>query len=144
MVHQSGDLEVPCDEVRGCRKVQMREIFTEKVDINQTEEEEQTMAKQKIRIRLKAYDHQVLDQSAKKIVETAKRTGSRVSGPIPLPTEKNIYTILRSPHVNKDSREQFEMRTHKRLIDIADPNPKTVDALMRLDLPAGVDIEIKL
>jgi small subunit ribosomal protein S10 len=122
----------------------MREIFTEKVDINQTEEEEQTMAKQKIRIRLKAYDHQVLDQSAKKIVETAKRTGSRVSGPIPLPTEKNIYTILRSPHVNKDSREQFEMRTHKRLIDIADPNPKTVDALMRLDLPAGVDIEIKL
>ncbi|MBS3976360.1 MAG: 30S ribosomal protein S10 [Syntrophomonadaceae bacterium] len=102
------------------------------------------MAKQKIRIRLKAYDHQVLDQSAKKIVETAKRTGSRVSGPIPLPTEKNIYTILRSPHVNKDSREQFEMRTHKRLIDIADPNPKTVDALMRLDLPAGVDIEIKL
>jgi len=122
----------------------MREIFTEKVDINQTDEEEQTMAKQKIRIRLKAYDHQVLDQSAKKIVETAKRTGSRVSGPIPLPTEKNIYTILRSPHVNKDSREQFEMRTHKRLIDIADPNPKTVDALMRLDLPAGVDIEIKL
>ncbi|MEW6662817.1 MAG: 30S ribosomal protein S10 [Bacillota bacterium] len=102
------------------------------------------MAKQKIRIRLKAFDHKVLDQSAQKIVETAKRTGSRVSGPIPLPTEKNIYTILRSPHVNKDSREQFEMRTHKRLIDIADPNPKTVDALMRLDLPAGVDIEIKL
>ena len=98
------------------------------------------MAKtQKIRIRLKAYDHTALDQSAAKIVETAKRTGAQVSGPIPLPTEKNI-----SPHVNKDSREQFEMRTHKRLVDILEPTPKTVDALMRLDLPAGVDIEIKL
>ncbi len=102
------------------------------------------MAKNKIRIRLKAYDHQLLDQSSQRIVETAKRTGANVSGPIPLPTEKNIYTILRSPHVNKDSREQFEMRTHKRLIDINEPTPKTVDALMRLDLPAGVDIEIKL
>ncbi|HHW06080.1 MAG TPA: 30S ribosomal protein S10 [Clostridia bacterium] len=102
------------------------------------------MAKQKIRIRLKAFDHRLLDQSAQKIVETAKRTGADVSGPVPLPTEKNIFTILRSPHVNKDSREQFEMRTHKRLIDILDPTPKTVDALMRLDLPAGVDIEIKL
>jgi len=102
------------------------------------------MAKQKIRIKMKAFDHKVLDQSAEKIVETAKRTGALVSGPIPLPTEKNIYTILRSPHVNKDSREQFEMRTHKRLIDIIDPTPKTVDSLMRLDLPAGVDIEIKL
>ena len=101
------------------------------------------MAKtQKIRIRLKAYDHTALDQSAAKIVETAKRTGAQVSGPIPLPTEKNM--ILRSPHVNKDSREQFEMRTHKRLVDILEPTPKTVDALMRLDLPAGVDIEIKL
>ncbi|NLL53341.1 MAG: 30S ribosomal protein S10 [Peptococcaceae bacterium] len=99
---------------------------------------------QKIRIRLKAFDHKTLDQSAERIVETAKRTGASVSGPIPLPTEKNIYTILRSPHVNKDSREQFEMRTHKRLIDILDPTPKTVDALMRLDLPSGVDIEIKL
>ena len=99
---------------------------------------------QKIRIRLKAYDHKALDQSAAKIVETAKRTGAQVSGPIPLPTEKNIYTILRSPHVNKDSREQFEMRTHKRLVDILEPTAKTVDALMRLDLPAGVDIEIKL
>ena len=89
---------------------------------------------QKIRIRLKAYDHKALDQSAVKIVETAKRTGALVSGPIPLPTEKNIFTILRSPHVNKDSREQFEMRTHKRLIDILEPTPKTVDALMRLDL----------
>jgi len=102
------------------------------------------MSKQKIRIRLKAYDHKILDQSAAKIVETAKRTGAKVAGPVPLPTEKAIYTILRSPHVNKDSREQFEMRTHKRLIDIVEPGPKTVDALMRLDLPAGVDIEIKL
>ena len=108
-------------------------------------EELKTMAKtQKIRIRLKAYDYKALDQSASKIVETAKRTGAQVSGPIPLPTEKNIYTILRSPHVNKDSREQFELRTHKRLIDILNASPKTVDALMRLDLPAGVDIQIKL
>ena len=99
---------------------------------------------QKIRIRLKAFDHKILDQSAEKIVETAKRTGASVAGPIPLPTERNVYTILRSPHVNKDSREQFEMRTHKRLIDIIDPTPKTVDSLMGLDLPAGVDIEIKL
>jgi small subunit ribosomal protein S10 len=102
------------------------------------------MAKQKIRIRLKAYDHQVLDQSSEKIVDTAKRSGALVSGPIPLPTEKQIYTILRAPHKYKDSREQFEMRTHKRLIDILSPTPQTVDALMRLDLPSGVDIEIKL
>ena len=102
------------------------------------------MAKQKIRIRLKAYDHKLLDLSASQIVDTAKRTGASVSGPIPLPTEKSVYTILRSPHVNKDSREQFEMRTHKRLIDILEATPKTVDSLMRLDLPAGVDIEIKL
>ncbi|HCP14335.1 MAG TPA: 30S ribosomal protein S10 [Peptococcaceae bacterium] len=103
------------------------------------------MAKQqKIRIRLKAYDHKILDASAEKIVDTAKRTGASVAGPVPLPTERNLYTILRSPHVNKDSREQFEMRTHKRLIDIIDPTPKTVDSLMSLDLPAGVDIEIKL
>ncbi|HHW39851.1 MAG: 30S ribosomal protein S10 [Bacillota bacterium] len=102
------------------------------------------MARQKIRIRLKAFDHKILDQSAQKIVETARRTGASISGPVPLPTEKSIITILRSPHVNKDSREQFEMRTHKRLIDILEPTPKTIDALMRLDLPAGVDIEIKL
>lgn len=100
--------------------------------------------KEKIRIRLKAYDYQVLDQSAQKIVETAKRTGAKVSGPVPLPTEKEIITILRATHKYKDAREQFEMRTHKRLIDILLPTPKTVDALMRLDLPAGVDIEIKL
>ena len=102
------------------------------------------MAKQKIRIRLKAFDHQLLDQSAEKIVETAKRTGASVSGPIPLPTDKEIITILRAVHKYKDSREQFEMRTHKRLIDILNPTPKTVDALMRLNLPAGVDIDIKL
>ena len=102
------------------------------------------MANQKIRIKLKAYEHTVIDQSAERIAETAKRTGSRVSGPIPLPTEKEIVTILRSPHKHKDSREQFEMRTHKRLIDILDPTPRTVDALTKLDLPAGVEIEIKL
>ena len=102
------------------------------------------MANQKIRIKLKAYEHNLIDQSAEKIVETAKRTGARVSGPIPRPTEKEIVTILRSPHKYKDSREQFEMRTHKRLIDILQPSAKTVDALMKLDLPAGVDIEIKL
>jgi small subunit ribosomal protein S10 len=102
------------------------------------------VASQKIRIRLKAYDHEIVDQSTKKIVETAKRTGAKISGPIPLPTERNLYCVIRSPHVNKDSREQFEMRTHKRLIDILEPTPKTVDSLMRLDLPAGVDIEIKL
>ena len=101
-------------------------------------------AKQKIRIRLKGYDHTLVDQSSEKIVETAKRTGAKVSGPIPLPTKKEIITILRAVHKYKDSREQFEMRTHKRLIDILLPTPKTVDALMRLDLPAGVDIEIKL
>ncbi len=99
---------------------------------------------QKVRIRLKAFDHKLLDQSAQKIVETAKKNGSQVSGPVPLPTQRSLYTVLRSPHVNKDSREQFEMRTHKRLIDILDPNPKTIDALMHLDLPSGVDIEIKL
>ena len=103
------------------------------------------MSKQKkIRIRLKAYAHKAMDQSAASTVEPATRSGAQVSGPIPLPTEKNIYTILRSPHVNKDSREQFEMRTHKRLIDILEPSNKTVDAVMHLDLPAGVDIEIKL
>ena len=102
------------------------------------------MANYRIRIKLKAYEHNLIDQSAEKLVETARRTGARVSGPIPLPTEKEIVTILRSPHVNKDSREQFEIRTHKRLIDILQPSAKTVDALMKLDLPAGVDIEIKL
>jgi small subunit ribosomal protein S10 len=102
------------------------------------------MSKQKIRIRLKAFDHNVLDQSAERIVEAAKSTGANVAGPVPLPTEKDVVTIIRAPHKYKDSREQFEIRTHKRLIDIISPSPKTVDALMRLDLPAGVDIEIKL
>ena len=100
--------------------------------------------KQKIRIRLKAYDHELLDSSAGKIVETAKRTGASVSGPVPLPTEREIITILRGTHKYKDAREQFEQRTHKRLIDILNPNQKTVDSLMKLNLPAGVDIEIKL
>ncbi|HIU83491.1 MAG TPA: 30S ribosomal protein S10 [Candidatus Faecicola pullistercoris] len=102
------------------------------------------MAGQKIRIKLKAYDHILIDVSADKIVETVKRTGTKVSGPIPLPTEKEIVTIIRSPHKDKDSREQFELRTHKRLIDIYSPTAKTVDSLMKLDLPAGVDISIKL
>ena len=102
------------------------------------------MAKQKIRIRLKAYDHRILDQSVSEIVETAKRTGAQVAGPIPLPTVLNKFTVLRSPHVDKKSREQFEIRTHKRLLDILEPTPQTVDALMKLDLSAGVDVEIKL
>ena len=102
------------------------------------------MKRQKIRIRLKAYDHRIIDQSAEKIINTAKRAGSAVSGPIPLPTDKEVYCVLRSPHVDKKSREHFEIRTHKRLIDILDPAPQTVDALMQIDLPAGVDIEIKL
>ena len=109
-----------------------------------TEKVTKTVQSEKIRIRLKAYDNVVLDQSAEKIVDTAKRTGAQVSGPIPLPTKKEVVTILRSPHKHKDSREQFEMRTHKRLIDILYPTQKTVDSLMKLDLPAGVDIEIKL
>ena len=102
------------------------------------------MSKQKIRIRLKAFDHTILDQSAEKIVETAKSTGAKVAGPVPLPTEKDVVTILRAVHKYKDSREQFEMRTHKRLIDIINPTQKTVDALMKLDLPSGVNVEIKL
>src|SRR5690625_3758774 len=102
------------------------------------------MAKEKIRIRLKGYDHRVLDQSAEKIVDTAKRSGAKVSGPIPLPTDRNVFTILRAVHKYKDSREQFEMRTHKRLIDIVNPIPKTVNSLRKLDLPSRVDIEIKL
>ena len=102
------------------------------------------MANQKIRIKLKAYEHKLIDESAERIVETATRTGARVSGPIPLPTEKEIVTILRAPHKYKDSREQIERRTHKRLIDLHNTNPRTVDALTKLDLPAGVEIEIKL
>ena len=102
------------------------------------------MAGEKIRIRLKSYDHEVIDSSARKIVDTVMRTGAKIVGPVPLPTEKNVYCVIRSPHKYTDSREHFEMRTHKRLFDIIDPTPKTVDALMRLDVPAGVDIQIKL
>ncbi len=102
------------------------------------------MAGQKIRIKLKAYDHELIDNSAEKIVDAAVRTGASISGPIPLPTEKEIITILRSPHMHKDSREQFELRTHKRLIDIYNSTSRTVESLMKLDLPAGVDIQIKL
>ena len=102
------------------------------------------MAQQNIRIRLKGYEHTQLDRSAQSIVETANRTGAQVVGPVPLPTERNIYCVIRSPFKDKDSREHFEIRTHKRLIDIKKPTPKTVDSLMRLDLPAGIDIEIKL
>ena len=102
------------------------------------------MPSQKIRIKLKAYDHNLIDQSAERIVETAKRSGAKISGPIPLPTDKEIITVLRATHKYKDAREQFEIKTHKRIIDIPDPTSKTVDSLMRLDLPAGVDIEIKL
>ena len=100
--------------------------------------------RQMIRIRLKAFDHGILDQSTAKIVQTVERTNAKVQGPVPLPTEKHRYTVVRGPHKHKDSREHFEMKTHKRLIDILDPNAKTVDSLMRLELPAGVDIEIKL
>lgn len=101
------------------------------------------MAKQKIRIRLKAYDHRVLDQSVRQIVDTAERTGAAVVGPVPLPTKIEKFTVIRSPFIDKDSREQFEIRTHKRLIDVVDPQSKTIDALVRLNLPAGVDVEIK-
>ena len=102
------------------------------------------MASQTIRIRLKAFDHRLIDRSAKEILETARRTGARVLGPIPLPTKKERFTVLVSPHVNKDARDQYELRTHKRLMDIVDPTEKTVDALMKLDLAAGVDVQIKL
>jgi len=102
------------------------------------------VAKQRIRIKLKAFDHRILDQSARQIVETAHRTGADFAGPVPLPTEMKRFTVMRSPFIDKDSQEHFEMRTHKRLIDVLEPTPKTVDALMRLNLPAGVDIEIKL
>jgi small subunit ribosomal protein S10 len=102
------------------------------------------MANQRIRIRLKAFDHRLIDQSAREIVDTAKRTGAQVRGPVPLPSKKERYTVLVSPHVNKDARDQYELRTHKRLMDIVDPTDKTVDALMKLDLAAGVDVQIKL
>jgi|SRR6056297_1743081 len=102
------------------------------------------MERQKIRIKMKGYDHRLLDTSVEKIVETAKKNGAKVAGPIPLPTKTSRFTVLRSPHVNKTSREQFEMKEHKRLLDILEPSPKTMDALMRVDLPSGIDVEIKL
>ncbi|MDD5424227.1 MAG: 30S ribosomal protein S10 [Candidatus Omnitrophica bacterium] len=102
-----------------------------------------TAQKAKIRIKLRAYDHRVLDQSAAEIVETAKRTGAKVLGPIPLPTDREVFTVLRSPHIDKKSREQFQLKTHKRILDIVEPTSKTIDALKKLDLPAGVDVEIK-
>ena len=123
------------------RKTATKAVKKEKTEKVTTKK---TVQSEKIRIRLKAYDNVVLDQSAEKIVDTAKRTGAKVSGPIPLPTKKEIVTILRSPHKHKDSREQFEMRTHKRVIDILYPTQTTVDSLMKLDLPAGVDVEMKL
>lgn len=106
--------------------------------------EKARVAQQKIRIRLKSYDHELIERSAQSIVETAQRTGATISGPVPLPTEKNVYCVIKSPFKDKDSREHFEIRTHKRLIDVIEPDNKTIDALMRLNLPAGVDIEIKL
>ncbi|GAA3805559.1 hypothetical protein CSO01_04450 [Cellulomonas soli] len=115
-----------------------------RMDRFEKKEVDDAMAGQKIRIRLKSYDHEVIDSSARKIVDTVTRAGASVVGPVPLPTEKNVFCVIRSPHKYKDSREHFEMRTHKRLIDIIDPTPKAVDSLMRLDLPADVNIEIKL
>lgn len=112
--------------------------------LNLKKEKSKNMQSQKIRIRLKAFDHKLLDQSTKEIVETARRTGAKIAGPIPLPTRINRYTVLRSPHVDKKSREQFEIRTHKRMLDILEPTQQTVDQLMKLDLSAGVDVEIKL
>jgi len=127
------------------KKATTKKTETKPVKKEKTEEvTKMTVQSEKIRIRLKAYDNVVLDQSAEKIVDTAKRTGAKVSGPIPLPTKKEIVTILRSPHKHKDSREQFEMRTHKRVIDILYPTQTTIDSLIKLDLPAGVDVEMKL
>lgn len=125
-------------------KKETTKVATTAKKVAVVKETKQVVQSQKIRIRLKAYENVILDQSAEKIVDTAKRTGAQVSGPIPLPTKKEIITILRSPHKHKDSREQFEMRTHKRVIDILYPTQSTVDSLMKLDLPAGVEIEIKL
>ena len=135
--------EVKTEKV--AKKATTKKTATKAAKTEKTEKvTKKTVQSEKIRIRLKAYDNVVLDQSAEKIVDTAKRTGAKVSGPIPLPTKKEIVTILRSPHKHKDSREQFEMRTHKRVIDILYPTQTTIDSLMKLDLPAGVDVEMKL
>ena len=124
-------------------RVEARRGHQARIRVSRLSEGRRSVAGQKIRIRLKAYDHEAIDASARKIVETVVRTGASVVGPVPLPTEKNVYCVIRSPHKYKDSREHFEMRTHKRLIDILDPTPKTVDALMRIDLPASVDVNIQ-
>ena len=129
--------------LRGTRPTYVGRVPLGKVTEDPAEKKHMAMFSDKIRIRLKAYDARILDQSTGEIVETAKRTGAQLAGPIPLPTSKNKWTVLRSPHVDKKSREQFEIRTHKRLIDIFEPTSQTVDALMKLDLPAGVDVEIK-
>ena len=126
------------------KKTTKKATTAKKTVEKKTQETVAATKNEKIRIRLKAYDHVILEQSAVKIVDTAKKTGAKVSGPIPLPTEKEIVTVIRSPHKHKDSREQFELRTHKRVIDILYPTQKTVDSLMKIELPAGVDIEIKL
>ena len=131
--------ELALKDIKGCECQAETTKKTEKKVSNKS-----VVTSEKMRIRLKAYDHVLIDQSAEKIVDTAKRTGAQVSGPIPLPTKKEIVTIIRSPHKHKDSREQFEMRTHKRVIDILYPTQTTIDSLMKMDLPAGVEIEIKL
>ena len=130
------------------QKVENKDTFSD-IDIKKPKTEStikksEPITKQRIRIRLKAYDHKVIDQAAKQILDTALRTGATISGPIPLPTKKTVFTVVKSPHVYKKSREQFEMRIHKRLIDISDPTPKTIDSLMNLSLPAGCDAEIKM
>ncbi len=134
------------NEEKTTKKATAKKTTTKKTVAKKEEKVVATTASksEKIRIRLKAYDHVVLEQSAEKIVETAKRTGAKVSGPIPLPTEKEVVTVIRSPHKHKDSREQFELRTHKRVIDVLYPTQKTIDSLTKIELPAGVDFEIKL
>ena len=134
------------NEEKTTKKAAAKKTTTKKTVAKKEEKVVATTASksEKIRIRLKAYDHVVLEQSAEKIVETAKRTGAKVSGPIPLPTEKEVVTVIRSPHKHKDSREQFELRTHKRVIDVLYPTQKTIDSLTKIELPAGVDFEIKL
>jgi small subunit ribosomal protein S10 len=140
----SNDLAPTVRSAKVCRDMRHARVRGSDKQAVQERESDDAMAGQKIRIRLKSYDHEVIDSSARKIVDTVTRAGATVVGPVPLPTEKNVFVVIRSPHKYKDSREHFEMRTHKRLIDIIDPTPKAVDSLMRLDLPADVNIEIKL
>ncbi|MBI2592524.1 30S ribosomal protein S10 [Candidatus Saccharibacteria bacterium] len=140
---RQGDPEPATDESNGSKGGRRSPVVKPKASTSR-ERQSSDEPKQRIRIRLKAYDHKVIDQSAKQIVETALRTGATIAGPIPLPTRKSTFTVVKSPHVYKKGREQFEMRVHKRLIDISDPTPKTVDSLMNLSLPAGCDAEIKM